>query len=215
MSLMSREDMLRELELLPVWQPRVPLPASSQLPPLLETEAISASLPALETLPISLEPSIEILNIETSVEQQLLAPETAEIIAPEVAQLTFTAILNDNADYLFVLPNLPLLADEQRLLQNIFMAMRIKAKPAQSASNMAELIVTLQPKLLIAMGESTAQALLQSNSTLADLRGNLHQFQAISLVATHDLAHLLQTSADKAEAWDDLCLAMHAMQKLS
>lgn len=207
MSLMTREDMLRELELLPVWQLRVPLPTLS--PSLLETDAISADLEALEMQPTKLEKSIE-----TLAEGQVLAPETAEIIEPEVAQLTFTVILNDNADYLFVLPNTPLLDDEWRLLQNIFMAMRVKAKPAQSAFNMAELVLTLQPKLLIVLGESTAQALLQCSETLANLRGKLHQFETVALVATHDLAHLLQASADKAEAWDDLCLAMQTLQKL-
>lgn len=209
MSLMTREDMLRELELLPVWQLRMPLPSLSPSPLLLETEAISADLEALEMQPTKLEQSIE-----TLAEAQVLAPETAEIIEPEVAQLTFTVILNDNADYLFVLPNTPLLDDEWRLLQNIFMAMRVKAKPAQSAFNMAELVLTLQPKLLIVLGESTAQALLQCSETLANLRGKLHQFETVALVATHDLAHLLQVSADKAEAWDDLCLAMQTLQKL-
>lgn len=205
MSLMTREDMLRELELLPVWQLRVPLPAS-QLPILLETEAISATLAVLEKQPIKTEQNTEMLA-----EPQVLAPEIAEIIAPEISPFTFTVILNDGADYLFVLPNAPLQADEQRLLQNIFMAMRIKTKPAESVSNLAELVGNLQPKLLITLGESTAQALLQSSESLANLRGKLHQFQNIALVATHDLAHLLQESSAKAEAWDDLCLAMQTL----
>ncbi len=211
MSLMTREDMLRELELLPVWQLRVPLPAS-QLPSILAEEAISANLPTLETQPITLELSIAIPDIETSVEPQVLAVEIAEIIAPEMLPITFTVILNDSADYLFVLPNMLLQADEQRLLQNIFMAMRIKAKPAASVSNIAELVGNLQPKLIITLGELTAQALLQSSQTLVNLRGKLHQFETVALVATHDLAHLLQESADKAEAWDDLCLAMQTLQ---
>lgn len=208
---MTREDMLRELELLPVWQLRVPLPAP-QLPSILAEEAISANLPTLETQPITLELSIAIPDIETSVEPQVLAVEIAEIIAPEMLPITFTVILNDSADYLFVLPSAPLQADEQRLLQSIFMAMRIKAKPAESVSNMAELVGNLQPKLIITLGELTAQALLQSSQTLVNLRGKLHQFETVALVATYDLAHLLQESADKAEAWDDLCLAMQTLQ---
>lgn len=205
MSLMTREDMLRELELLPVWQVRVPLPAP-QLPILLEAEAISATLAVPEKQPIKTEQNIEMLA-----NPQVSAPEITEIIALEMLPITFTVILNDSADYLFVLPNAPLQADEQRLLKNIFMAMRIKTKPAESASNLAELVGNLQPKLLITLGEPTAQALLQSSESLANLRGKLHQFETIALVATHDLAYLLQESLAKAEAWDDLCLAMQTL----
>ena len=81
------------------------------------------------------------------------------------------------------------------------------------SSNIVQLMNTHQPKLLITMGESTAQAILQSSESLPNLRGKLHQFQNLPLVATYDLAHLLQVSADKAQAWDDFCLAMHSLHK--
>ena len=94
------------------------------------------------------------------------------------------------------------------------MAMRIEAKPAETSSNIADVINTTQPKLLIAMGEATVQAMLQSAETLSSFRGIVQQFEGVALVATYGLGHLLQVLPDKAEAWEDLCLAMQTLQTL-
>jgi DNA polymerase len=208
MSLMTREDMLRELELLPVWQLRAPLP--SFLHAEVEAEALAQSV----ALPLIENQAIETEEIVTdTLEKENFSPATSLDVLSEPAPVFFTVILNDSADYLFVLPSAALQADEQHLLKNIFMAMRIKVQAAETSSNIVALMTTHQPKILIAMGESTAQAILQSSESLLNLRGKLHQFQNLPLVATYDLAHLLQVSADKALAWNDLCLAMHTLQQ--
>lgn len=68
MSQMSREDMLRELELLPVWQLRQPLPTPFKI----ETPAVAYELIVKEQQP---EPAVvELLAIETVVVESL-APE--------------------------------------------------------------------------------------------------------------------------------------------
>jgi len=228
MSLMTREDMLRELELLPVWQLRVPLPSSLAEVPLVVSEPMITAVlevePPTVTLAEALPINVEQITVEVVATQVLDAEEALQVetlvivdlpaVEPVVMLQLFAHIANDDGDWLFVLPNTALQADETRLLQNIFMAMRIKAKPVETSSNIADVINTTQPKLVVAMGEATAQAMLQSTETLSNLRGTLHQFQGISLVATYDLGHLLQTLPDKAKAWDDLCLAMQALQKL-
>ena len=208
MSLMTREDILRELELLPVWQLRAPLPSFLDAEVVSEVEVQPAALPIAENQIIETE---EI--VADALEPEILSPATSPATVLEATPVFFTVIFNDSADYLFVLPSAPLQADEQHLLKNIFMAMRIKVQAAETSSNIVALMTTHQPKLLITMGESTAQAILQSSESLLNLRGKLHQFQNLPLVATYDLAHLLQVSADKAQAWDDLCLAMHTLQK--
>lgn len=200
--MMTREDMLRELELLPVWQLRAPLPSQAEAVPI-NVEQNTAELVATQAQEAAVVLQDEALAI-------VELPAVASVVMPQL----FTHIANDNGDWLFVLPNAALQADEERLLQNIFMAMRIKAKPEETSSNIADVINTNQPKLLIAMGEATVQAMLQSTETLSSFRGTVQQFEGVALVATYDLGHLLQALPDKAEAWKDLCLAMQTLQTL-
>ena len=113
---------------------------------------------------------------------------------------------------MFILPESTLHSDEENLFQNICKAIRIKAKPAEISDNTAEVIKTAQPKLLVVMGQMTAQAILQSTEPLESLRKTRQQFQGVALIATYDLAHLLLNLQDKAKAWDDLCVAMQFLQ---
>jgi DNA polymerase len=206
--MMTREDMLRELELLPVWQLRAPLPSQAETVPIAEATPIKVEQITVELVATQTQEATEVLQDEA------LVVDESPAVASETMPQLFTLIANDNADWLFVLPNATLQADEERLLQNIFMAMRIKAKPAEISSNIADVINTTKPKQLIAMGEATVQAMLQSTETLSSLRGTVQQFEGVALVATYDLGHLLQTLPDKAEAWKDLCLAMQTLQTL-
>jgi DNA polymerase len=206
--MMTREDMLRELELLPVWQLRVPLPSQTEALPIAEAMPIKVEQNTAELVATQVQEAAVALQDEALAIVEL--PAVASVVMPQL----FTHIANDNGDWLFVLPNAALQADEERLLQNIFMAMRIKAKPAETSSNIADVINTSRPKLLIAMGEATVQSMLQSTETLSSLRGTIQQFEGVALVATYDLGHLLQALPDKAEAWKDLCLAMQTLQTL-
>jgi len=206
--MMTREDMLRELELLPVWQLRVPLRSQAGAVPIAEfvpdmVEQNTAELVATQAQEAAVALQDEALPI-------IELPTVASVVTPQL----FTYIANDNGDWLFVLPNAALQADEERLLQNIFMAMRIKATPAETSSNIVDVINTTHPKLLIAMGEATMQAMLQSTETLSSFRGTVQQFEGVALVGTYGLGHLLQVQPDKAEAWKDLCLAMQTLQTL-
>ena len=74
----------------------------------------------------------------------------------------------------------------------------------------------------MALGKAAA-LLLGLDSDLPALRGRLHDYRIqsvdgrygnIPLVATYHPADLLQTPLKKAESWEDLCLAVDAMQRL-
>jgi len=93
--------------------------------------------------------------------------------------------------------------------------MRLKIKPSALTENIAEVISAIQPKLLIPMGQAVAQAILQTNEALDNLRGTPQKFEDVVLMATYDLAHLLVNSSDKAKVWNDLCVAMQYMQDLN
>lgn len=190
MSMMTREDMLRELELLPVWQLRAPLPTQI-MPP--QAEVAQAKQTQVNSDKVEPNPDAEKLQVGA----------TAPIASPQ-----FMHIASEEGEWLFILPDAPLPADEAQLLQNIFIALRIKVKPAQVSANVSEAVATLQPKRVIAMGEGVGQYLLASDALLKDLRGVIHAWQATQLVVTYDLAHLLKVPTDKADTWRDLCLVL-------
>jgi len=221
--MMTREDILHELELLPVWHLRVGLP-SLETPPLASVtlkvaEDLSVDVGLTEitqTLVQADDRKTEIIELEV-VELVVEAIAIEDVLSEKMEileSLIFTHIASEDGNWLFVLPNAALQADEAQLMQNICKAMRINAKPSVLAVNTLDFIQLTQPKMLVAMGECTAQAMLQSAEPLVDLSGKLHQFQSIGLVTTYDLAHLLKNLPDKAKTWKDLRFAMQTLQDI-
>jgi len=68
-------------------------------------------------------------------------------------------------------------------------------------------IALVQPRIILAMGRFAVQQLLRSNEAIGRLRGRVHTYQGVPLIVTYHPAYLLRNLADKALAWDDLCLA--------
>ena len=68
-------------------------------------------------------------------------------------------------------------------------------------------VALVQPRVILAMGRFAVQSLLGSDQAIGKLRGRLHQWHGVPLVVTYHPAYLLRQPADKARAWDDLCLA--------
>jgi len=190
------------------------------------SQAEPVTLKIAEDLQVNVE-QIQSVTILTSVSDALAESEVVEsaivesvVKEPAVEALeaakspAFTHIVSEDGHCLFVLPNAALQADEALLMQNICKAMRMQVKPVELSAITIDVIQSTQPKLIIAMGETTAQTLLQATLTLTGLRGKLHKLQGVALVATYDPAHLLQNLPDKAKAWDDLRFAMQALQDL-
>jgi DNA polymerase len=65
----------------------------------------------------------------------------------------------------------------------------------------------LQPRLVLAMGPQAARRLTGLAEPLGRLRGRVHLWRDLPVVVTYHPAYLLRSPADKAGAWDDLCLA--------
>jgi hypothetical protein len=213
--MMTREDMLRELELLPAWTLRTQQLQIVQMAP---------KVAAGQVLTVEIEQSAE-LSVSTEFLQQLTTEKvTTELVLQELntqavnieesTAREFVHIASEDGEWLFVLPDYQLLEDESLLLRNILISMRIKNKPAETSKNTIDVLNLVQPQLVIAMGEVTAQYLLQSAESLTDLRGTVHTWEGIPFIVTYDLSHLLQTLPDKTKAWDDLCLAMQTLQRL-
>lgn len=65
----------------------------------------------------------------------------------------------------------------------------------------------LQPRVVLAMGLQAARRLTGLAEPLGRLRGRVHRWRGLPVVVTYHPAYLLRSPADKAGAWDDLCLA--------
>lgn len=74
-------------------------------------------------------------------------------------------------------------------------------------------IQLLQPRIIVAMGRFAVQSLLGTSDPIGKLRGRIHRYQETPLVVTYHPAYLLRNPADKARAWDDLCLALECMSR--
>jgi len=129
----------------------------------------------------------------------------------------------------------PFVGQAGRLLDNMLMATKLKRGnnvyicnvvrccPPDNRSPEAGEIATclpylqrqielIQPKLIVALGKVAANALLGGVATLASLRGEVHELRGIPLIITYHPAYLLIKPADKANAWQDLCLAVKTME---
>ncbi|MDR7298270.1 DNA polymerase [Pelomonas aquatica] len=81
------------------------------------------------------------------------------------------------------------------------------AELAACEAVLARQVELLQPRLVLAMGLQAARRLTGLAEPLGRLRGRVHEWRGLPLVVTYHPAYLLRSPADKAGAWDDLCLA--------
>ena len=65
----------------------------------------------------------------------------------------------------------------------------------------------IKPKVIIALGKTSAVSLLESDAVMSELREQSHQYDHVPLVVTYHPAYLLRSPLDKARAWRDLCMA--------
>ncbi len=110
--------------------------------------------------------------------------------------------------------------------ENVYITNIVKCRPPnnrnpsesearQCAPYLARQIALIQPKLIIALGKVAAQNLLNSDDSIANLRGRIHDYCGIPLIVTYHPAYLLRALPEKAKAWRDLCRARELMDSLS
>jgi len=108
--------------------------------------------------------------------------------------------------------------------RNVYIANVLKCRPpgnrnpepdevAQCGPYLERQVALVKPKLILAMGRFAVQSLLESEASIASLRGRLHQYRGVPLVVTYHPAYLLRTLPDKAKAWADLVFARRSMPK--
>jgi uracil-DNA glycosylase len=180
---MTREDVLRELELLPVWTLRTPI----------------LTLPIAEITQPALVATLEEAVTETAViETQLLITSPAIFITSE------------DKKWVFVLPAEPIGQDAD-LFNNILRALNINKTQTSHSQQLVQVIASLNAGVIVAMGEATAQQLLASTESLESLRGKVHSMNGQQVIVTYHPNDLLQHLPNKAKTWDDLCVALDAV----
>ena len=60
-------------------------------------------------------------------------------------------------------------------------------------------LAAIRPELILALGAHAAQTLLQQDTPISRLRGHLHRYQGIPLIATFHPAYLLRSPERKAD----------------
>lgn len=122
-----------------------------------------------------------------------------------------------------------LLALELKRGKNVYIANVVKCRPPVEASGkqsppksdeiatclpyLQRQIRLIQPRVIVALGKTAATAMLRTGDvTLGSLRGRMHDFDGIPLIATYHPAYLLRSPLEKAHAWQDLCLAQRTIR---
>jgi uracil-DNA glycosylase len=109
--------------------------------------------------------------------------------------------------------------------KNVYIANVLKCRPpgnrnpepeevAKCSPHLLRQIELVQPKLIVAMGRFAAQTLLNTDASIASLRGTLYRYAGRPLVVTYHPAYLLRNLPDKAKAWADLVFARKTMASL-
>lgn len=176
---MTREDVLRELELLPVWKLRTPAEVSFVEPIIAE----KTTTVVVETLPVA---------------SKTIAPIVFEMTVSQDKKWAFISKPTDRMDT----------GLQAMLFSGILQALHIDKPVKSQLQNLTvKNLADIKAQVIVAMGEAAAQALLNSQDPIEKLRGKLHAKADSSIVVTYDLPHLLANPLDKAKTWQDLCLA--------
>ena len=107
--------------------------------------------------------------------------------------------------------------------ENVYIANVLKCRPpgnrnpepeevARCMPHLVEQIALIEPKLIVAMGRFAAQTLLDTDATIASLRGRVHRYAGVPLVVTYHPAYLLRNLPDKSKAWEDLLFARKTLR---
>ena len=65
----------------------------------------------------------------------------------------------------------------------------------------------IRPKIIVALGKTAISRLTGSDAAMAALRGRVHTYRDIPVIATYHPAYLLRNLPEKLKAWEDLQLA--------
>jgi DNA polymerase len=107
---------------------------------------------------------------------------------------------------------------------DVFIANVVKCRPPQNRkplpdemaacwSYLERQIELVEPRALVALGATAAEAMLRVKKSLTELRGRVHSFRGIPLVVTYHPAALLRNPNWKKPTWDDIRIARQLLDR--
>jgi len=106
--------------------------------------------------------------------------------------------------------------------EQVYIANVVKCRPPQNRTPEPEeantcmqflwkQIDVVRPEVMVALGATAATYLLGRKTSLASLRGRIHDVRGSKLIVTYHPAYLLRDPTQKKEAWKDLQIAMREL----
>jgi DNA polymerase len=106
----------------------------------------------------------------------------------------------------------------------VFIANAVKCRPPQNRKPLPDELAAcwpylerqielIRPRVLVALGATAAEALLQARKSLTELRGRVHSYRGIPLVVTYHPAALLRNPNWKKPTWDDVRIARQLLDR--
>ena len=74
-------------------------------------------------------------------------------------------------------------------------------------------IELVAPAAILCVGRIAAQRLLGTDEPIGRLRGRVHDFDGVPVIATYHPAYLLRSPGEKRKSWDDLKLALGVLAR--
>lgn len=207
---LNREDMLRELELLPVWRARLPAPASLQAATVIE--AVATPLVAEVAVEVVAEPVVEASVpevVEMEVPVSIALEQTPQAPLPEVNEpLPEVAVeLLVQTPWLLYCPQAED-AQSQQLLHNILRALQLSL---EVVTLYQQQLVSAQvgSRFCVLFGLDAANRFLAADYLeIAAVRGKILTDGDRQVVVTHHPQAMLENPLLKREVWQDLCLLL-------
>jgi uracil-DNA glycosylase len=242
---LSREQMLAEMGIKPLWRERDALPATDVAPVI--AEAPPAALPAGH-------PLSGLASADAAAVDRRDWPQLAEAVAAcracvlcEQRKQAVLGVGDRHPEWLFIgegpgaeedARGEPFVGQAGKLLDNmlaalglargdgVYIANAVKCRPpgnrTPEAGEMAACrpwlerqVALLEPKVIVLLGKAAVHALLHGDKALAVLRGKRHEYRGIPAVVTYHPAYLLRNLPDKAKAWEDLLFARRCLREAS
>ena len=106
----------------------------------------------------------------------------------------------------------------------VFIANAVKCRPPQNRKPLPDELAAcwpylerqielIRPRVLVALGATAAESLLQARKSLTELRGRVHSYRGIPLVVTYHPAALLRNPNWKKPTWDDVRIARQLLDR--
>lgn len=222
---LSRETIFKELELWPVWRlqpassPDTPTPEKT-LTVIAEKNPDPATITGWDALRVAVN-TCTACKLHTTRKQGVpgVGDQHADwLIVGEAPGADEDALGEPFVGQTGRLLDAMLVAIGLRRGENVYITNVLKSRPPENRDPQPDEVAAclpyllkqielLQPKIILALGRFAAHSLLNTQESIAHLRGRIHQFQGVPLIVTYHPAYLLRTPTDKARAWEDLCLA--------